>query len=279
MGASAFEGSVQTASPCLWAVGGGKGGVGKSVITANLAIALANRGRRSVVIDVDLGGANLHTVLGMRRPQRTLSHFFRSGAESLDEVVHETPIPNLSLVTGARELLTMKADQKQRFLDAIRRLDVDHVFLDLSAGCATFVVDFFLAARNAILVVLPEPTSIENAYQFLKASFYRSLSHATRRPSVRYVVERVLKDAEGRPSSPRELVARVMELDRAAGRALLERAESCSPMLVVNQIRTPGISAWAPTSRARARTFSGSTSARRKSGWRVWPAPAASTSP
>lgn len=239
MGASAFEGSVQAASPCLWAIGGGKGGVGKSVITSNLAIALANRGRRSVVIDVDLGGANLHTVLGMRRPARSLAHFFRSGAENLDEVLYETPIPNLSLVTGARELLTMEAEKKQRFLDAIRALDVDHVFLDLSAGCATPVVDFFLAARNALLVVLPEPTSIENAYQFLKASFYRSLSHATRRPSVRYVVERVLKDERSRPSSPRELVARVMELDRAAGRALLEQAESCSPMLVVNQIRTP----------------------------------------
>jgi flagellar biosynthesis protein FlhG len=235
----AFEGSAQNASPCIWAVGGGKGGVGKSVITSNLAIALANRGRRSVVIDVDLGGANLHTVLGMRRPQRSLSHFFRSGAESLEDVLHETPIPNLSLVTGARELLTMEADQKRRFLDAVNALDVDHVFLDLSAGCATCIIDFFLAARNAILVVLPEPTSIENAYQFLKASFYRSLSHATRRPSVRYVVERVLKDSGSRPASPRELVARVMELDRAAGRALLERAESCSPMLVVNQIRTP----------------------------------------
>ncbi|MEN8184193.1 MAG: P-loop NTPase [Myxococcota bacterium] len=225
--------------PCVWAIGGGKGGVGKSVITSNLAIALANRGRRCVVIDVDLGGANLHTVLGMRRPARTLSHFFRSNAEDLEEVVCETPIPNLSLVTGARELLTMEAAKKQRFLEAVRRLDVDHVFLDLSAGSATCVVDFFLAARNAILVVLPEPTSIENAYQFLKASFYRSLSHATKQPSVRYVVERVLKDPEGRPSSPRELIARVSEIDRPAGRALLERVQSCSPMLIVNQARTP----------------------------------------
>lgn len=230
---------MRAAAPCLWAVGGGKGGVGKSIITSNLAVALANRGRRCVVIDVDLGGANLHTLLGMRRPQRSLAHFFRSGAEDLEEVIHDTPIPNLSMVTGARELLTMEAEKKERFLDAVRGLDVDHVFLDLSAGCATSMVDFFLAARNAILVVLPEPTSIENAYQFLKATFYRSLSYATRRPSVRYVVERVLKDPETRPSSPRELVARVTEIDRAAGRALLERAENCSPMLVINQMRTP----------------------------------------
>lgn len=239
MAAFAFEESMRAGAPCIWAVGGGKGGVGKSVITSNLAIALANRGRRCVVIDVDLGGANLHTLLGMRRPQRSLAHFFRTGAESLEGVIHETPIPNLSMVTGARELLTMEANKKQRFLDAIRALDVDHVFLDLSAGSATCVVDFFLTARNAILVVLPEPTSIENAYQFLKAAFYRSLSHATRRPSVRYVVERVLKDAQSRPSSPRDLVARVTEIDRAAGRALVESAESCSPMLMVNQIRTP----------------------------------------
>jgi flagellar biosynthesis protein FlhG len=225
--------------PCLWAVGGGKGGVGKSVITSNLAIALAQRGRRSIVVDADLGGANLHTLLGMRRPRRSLLHFLRSGEEALGDVVCETPIPNLSLVTGARELLGMGRAEKERFLAAVRSLPADHVFLDLSAGCATYVLDFFLAARNAILVVLPEPTSIENAYQFLKAAFYRALSQATRRPSVRYVVERALKDREGRTGSPKELIARVLELDRPSGRALLECAEACAPMLIVNQVRTP----------------------------------------
>jgi flagellar biosynthesis protein FlhG len=235
--------AARPAGPCVWAVGGGKGGVGKSVLTANLAIALARRGRRCIVLDADLGGANLHTILGVRRPHRTLSDFVSREVSNLADVLCETPIPNLFLLSGARAFLAManpKHAQKERLLRHIQTLAADHVFLDLSAGSSFNVLDFFLAARRGIVVVVPEPTSVENAYHFLKAAFFRSLSRATRHPGVRMAVEHVTKErGEIGVHSPRELLARVLELDRVAGAALADRARAFAPLLVVNQARTP----------------------------------------
>jgi flagellar biosynthesis protein FlhG len=235
--------AARPAGPCVWAVGGGKGGVGKSVLTANLAIALARRGRRCVVLDADLGGANLHTILGVRKPHRTLSDFVSRAVPGLADVLCETPIPNLHLLSGARAFLDManpKHTQKERLLRHVQTLEADHVFLDLSAGSAFNVLDFFLAARRGIVVVVPEPTSVENAYHFLKAAFFRSLSRATRHPGVRMAVEQVAKErGELDVHSPRELLARVLELDPVAGAALAERARAFAPLLVVNQARTP----------------------------------------
>ena len=228
------------ASPRVWAVGGGKGGVGKSVVTANLAIALAARGPRCVVIDADLGGANLHTVLGVPNPPRTLAHFLSGEVASLADVVCPTSVPGVSLISGARALLdaaNLHYAQKQKLLRHVRRLGFAHVLLDLGAGSTYNVLDLFLAARRRILVVVPEPTSIENAYHFLKAAFYRSLRGVAREPSIRPVLERVLAGkARRRAQSPRELIAGVMAIDRRVGELLAARAAAFKPMLIVNQV-------------------------------------------
>jgi Mrp family chromosome partitioning ATPase len=76
--------------PCIWAVGGGKGGVGKSMVTTSLAVALAGRGQRVVVVDADLGGANVDTVFGISRPPRTLSEFFAGEVPRLADVLSPT---------------------------------------------------------------------------------------------------------------------------------------------------------------------------------------------
>ena len=76
-----FGAPAPAPAPVTWAVGGGKGGVGKSVITSSLAIALAERGLRCAAVDADFGAANLHTVLGVPRPERTLSHFIKLEVE------------------------------------------------------------------------------------------------------------------------------------------------------------------------------------------------------
>ena len=161
------EYSLRRPEPCIWAIGGGKGGVGKSVLTSSLGIALANTGQRCAVVDVDLGGANLHTLLGVPRPARTLSHFVRGEVASLEEILCPTSVRNLSIVSGSSALLEManvKHAHKEKLLRHVRKLDVDHVLLDLGAGSAFNVLDFFVAARRAVVVVIPEPTSFENAY-------------------------------------------------------------------------------------------------------------------
>jgi len=229
-------------SPVIWGVGGGKGGVGKSVITSNLGVALARRGRRTVVMDADLGAANVHTLLGVDRPRRTLSDFLNREVSHLEDVLSETPEPNLRLISGSRALIGManpRHAQKQKLLRQLRTLDVDHVVLDLSAGSAFNVLDFFLEARHPILVVVPEPTSIENAYHFLKSAFFRSMSVAAKQSPVKAAITRVLEaKSRQRIRSPRELIDAVSELDPSAGEALRQRSKEFRPLLVVNQSRT-----------------------------------------
>lgn len=231
----------QASSPCLWAVAGGKGGVGKSLVASSLAVSFAAQGQRCVLVDGDLGGANLHTLVGVERPRLTLSQFFAGEVAQLSEVTARTAIPRLSLVGGDDALLDManpKHARKEKLLRHLRGLQTDHVILDLGAGSSFNVLDLFLAAERGILVTQPEPTSIDNTYHFLKAAFLRSLREVARLPEIRAHLERVLAENR-RLLSPRELVAGVAELDPTAGEMLEERAAAFAPLLIVNQARRP----------------------------------------
>jgi len=228
--------------PCIWAIGGGKGGVGKSIVTSSFAVALAGRGRRVVLVDADLGGANLDTVFGITKAPRTLSEFLAGEVPRLADVLCPTSVPNLRLVSGSNALLSManpRHSQKEKFLRHLRLLPVDHVLLDLGAGTNYNVLDFFLAAHRRIVVVVPEPTSIENAYHFLKAAFFRSLRAVARNTAVQAALARVLDERiKRRVRSPLDLIAGVMDIDREAGQLLRSHATGFAPQLIVNQVRS-----------------------------------------
>src|SRR4030065_2346722 len=164
----------------IWTIGGGKGGSGKSFITAHVGICLSKLGVRVILIDADLGGANLHTFLRISPPALSLSDFIKKRVSHLREVLIPTAIPNLQLLTGAQDLLNAadaKRVQKQKLVRSIQSLNSDTNLVGLGAGNSLSVLDFFLISDGGILVVTPEPTSIENAYRFLKSGFYRRVKH------------------------------------------------------------------------------------------------------
>jgi flagellar biosynthesis protein FlhG len=228
-------------APVVWSIGGGKGGVGKSLVSSSLATSFARRGLRCAIVDMDLGSANQHTLLGMPAPRVTLSHFLSGEVANLGEALAETRVPNLWLAgaTGASpQAANPKHFQKQKLIRHLRLLDVDHVFLDLGAGCAFNVLDFLLAADHPILVSATEPTSVENTYHFLKAAFFRWLGRVAKQSDVRETVARVLAESSGkRLGSPRELIEAVSAIDPAAGQSLAERARSFAAQLIVNKVR------------------------------------------
>ncbi|MDF1526535.1 MAG: P-loop NTPase [bacterium] len=227
--------------PQIWAVGGGKGGVGKTVITANTAISLAKQGKRCVAMDLDLGGANLHTILGIPDPDRSLTDFLSRKVETLAEAMVPTPYPNLHFISGSKALLEManpKFSQKEKLIRHITSLDVDYVLLDLGSGSSFNTLDFFLSADEGILVVLPEPTSVENAYHFIKAAFYRKLKKATRRSGVAAAIDKAMEEKVARGiQSPRTLINSVLQINPEAGHILEEEARSFKPNIIVNQAR------------------------------------------
>jgi flagellar biosynthesis protein FlhG len=174
-----WQDTEMESTPTIWAVGGGKGGVGKSVVSTILAFWLARKGKRTVLIDADLGGANLHTLLGIKSPPRTLIDFINRKFGSLEEICIDTEAKNLRLISGSSEVLSLANphfSQKIKLINHFSRLDADYVVIDLGAGTSFNVLDFFLAAHEKIMVLTPEPTSIQNAYIFVRNAVYRRLS-------------------------------------------------------------------------------------------------------
>lgn len=221
------------------AVGGGKGGAGKTVFSTNLAVALAERGHRVLIVDADLGGANVHTVLGVPPPSATLSDFLTQG-KSLDDVAVRTPFANLMLLSGALDDIDAANpayQQKMRLLRHLHTFDTDFIVLDLGAGTAFNIVDFFLIADLRVLVVRPEPTSVENAYRFLKAGFLRRLKNVGRAYGISEIVEAATRPRGGeRLSTPADVMRAIYERDPEVAREVEARMQSFTPHLVVNDV-------------------------------------------
>ena len=220
-------------------VGGGKGGIGKSLISANLGIELARRGKRVVLVDADLGGANLHTTLGIDLPRRTLSDFIERKVARIEDVVTPTGIANLGLVSGALDHLDAanpRYAQKMRLLRHVQQMDVDYAILDLGAGTHANVLDFFLVSDHGVLVLVPEPTAVENAYRFVKAAFWRRMRNVAQVYGYDALLRSVMETGSFR--SPVELLASFSERDPEAGENLARHMASFRPRLVVNQART-----------------------------------------
>ena len=226
----------------IWTIGGGKGGSGKSFVTTNLGICLAQLGIKVILVDADLGGANLHTFLGISPPNLSLSDFIQKRASQLQEVLIPTLVPNLQLLSGAQDLLNAadaKSPQKRKLLRSIRRLDGDYILVDLGAGNALSVLDFFLMSDGGILVVTPEPTSIENAYRFLKSAFYRRLKGAVSSSAAKALIVGALdrKNDLG-IQNPSDLVEAMRRIGDEEAEKVAEEIDRFHPNLILNQVRT-----------------------------------------
>ncbi len=226
----------------IWTIGGGKGGSGKSFITANVAICLSKLGIRVVLIDADLGGANLHTFLGVSPPDLSLSDFIKKRVSHLQEVLIPTAVPNLQLLSGAQDLLNAvdaKSVQKQKLVRSIQSLNSDTALVDLGAGNSLSVLDFFLMSDGGILVVTPEPTSIENAYRFLKSAFYRRLKQSVSSSSVKALIDGAMdRKNEMGIQNPHDLMNAVREVDEGDAEKMVEEIETFHPNLILNQVRS-----------------------------------------
>lgn len=153
------------------AVTSGKGGVGKTSISVNLALQFRQQGKRVVVLDADFGLANVEIMLGIR-PQYNLADLvFRN--MSIDDIITEGPdgIGFISGGSGVQDLVNLDKDRIKKLIAKLVKLDsmYDVVIIDTGAGIADSVIEFVLSSPEVILVVTPEPTSITDAYSLLKA--------------------------------------------------------------------------------------------------------------
>jgi flagellar biosynthesis protein FlhG len=148
----------------------GKGGVGKTAVVSNMATALARLGKKVLIIDADLGLANIDVVFGLA-PQYNLNHFF-AGQKSLPEIMVEGPagIHILPAGSGMQNVTRLSSEQKMNFLNDLDTLhgEFEIVIIDTEAGISENVTYFNVAAQDILVVTTPEPTAITDAYALMK---------------------------------------------------------------------------------------------------------------
>ena len=223
------------------AVGGGKGGIGKTVVSACLAMALAEAGRQVVLVDGDLGGSNLNTVMGMQMPSKTIYDFFSRKIPNLSDLVIETPFSRLKMIAGAPGTLGManiKHWEKLKIMRHITQLNAHYVVVDLGAGMSFNEIDFFNLANVGIVVANPEPPSLQECYNFIKVALLRRLRTLfSSNESVQEVLSGMDNNAyinETRPIF--ELIAEISRRDAEAGREVKIVVDDYRPYLLLNQL-------------------------------------------
>ncbi|HLD46455.1 MAG TPA: P-loop NTPase [Desulfobaccales bacterium] len=226
----------------LWSVGGGKGGIGKSVFTLGLGISLSRMGKKIILVDADLGGANLHTLMGVRFPPCTLEDFLLNRVERLEDIVIDTQVEGIGLICGADDILgaaNPTYTQKVRILKQIENLPADLVFLDLGAGTSYNILDFFNYSQGRICIMTNQATSLQNVYGFIKSALYRQITRefAKDHDVLRMVLQTETAPSESKIESVKELLLQLQEggedrLDRFS--QLLKTFEL---FLVVNMVK------------------------------------------
>ncbi len=230
------------AQSVLIAVGGGKGGVGKSFVSSNLAIFLANMGFQTTLVDLDLGAPNLHTCLGEEHPPKNFHDFLRGNIDRIEDAAKTTQFPKLKLISGGNdhsELADLSSEEYGRLMSAIHGINCDFTVLDLSAGTHVSTLDFFLMAERHLVVMTPDPTSIENAYRFMKAAFFRRIKRYEAQVGLKPLISELMAaSAENNIRFPSDLMARILEREPAQGKQLMHLMNGLNFNLVLNQTRS-----------------------------------------
>jgi len=152
------------------AVSSGKGGVGKTNICANLAVALTQMNKKTVIVDADMGLANIDVLLRLH-PKFNLEHLI-NGEKSIKEIIIEGPagIKIVPSASGNQSLTELDSEQRSKFIQGFAEFEdnVDFLLIDTAAGISKNVTDFIVAAGEVIVVATPEPTSFTDAYALIK---------------------------------------------------------------------------------------------------------------
>ena len=220
---------------CVISVASGKGGVGKSVVSANLALVLARKGKQVVLADLDVGGADAHVLVGLLNPPVTLTDFLNRRIEHLDDLAQRLSIhPNLRIIPGTGDTLAtanMAYAQKKRLIRNFQNIRADVIIVDIGAGASYHTLDFFLMADHHIAVATPDPTSVLDLYRFIKLA-------AIRRVLSMFMMRDVM--AEGLANRDYSSVEEVLDVagkTDESGRAFAETTlRDFQPSLVLNRV-------------------------------------------
>ncbi len=225
-------------------IASGKGGVGKSLVAANLAVAFAQAGQRVILVDLDLGASNLHLAVGQQAPKSGIGTFLHDTKSNLEDAVIQTNIPNLRFIPGDTEIpgsANIKAFQRNALIKRLKNLDTDILIIDLGAGSHQFILDFFLLSAHGIVVSAPTVTATLNAYVFLKNTVFRLMySVFAKGTRAHDYLEKMKKDGSGlQKLYIPKILEGIKKIDKASYAAFKEKIDHFRPRLIMNMIDDP----------------------------------------
>lgn len=224
--------------PRIVAIASGKGGVGKSLIAANVGIFLATLGKKVILVDASFGAANLHIFAGVARPLRSLHETFTAGVPLRDLAV-ASHVPGMRLIASVFDpppAAEPTAEQVAQLARHLRELPADWVVVDLPPGTGRAVLDLFLEADIGVIAAVPDPTSIELLHRFLRAAFL----HRLRKLGLGKWVRNDAQSAqlEGGAESALDIYRRAMAEGSPDLPALRSAILGFVPHLVINSVRS-----------------------------------------
>ena len=224
-------------------VASGKGGVGKSLLSANLAIALGQAGKKVILVDLDLGASNLHLVIGQTAAKAGIGTYL-TGQSTFEELVQPTDYKNVYFIAGDSEipgLTSLKAGKKNDLIKKFNSLDADYLILDLGAGTHLTILDMFLLSPQGIVVTAPTVTAILNGYLFLKNVMFRMMYNTFKKGSPAYsYLETLKKDSSSlQRTYITNLLGTLEEKDPKNTALFKMRMEKFHPRLVLNMVDDP----------------------------------------
>lgn len=230
------------------AVGGAKGGIGKSVLASNLSVYLSQKGFDTVAVDLDLGGANLHLFLGKPVLKGSINAFLANKVQTLDSIMEKSKYGPFLIGGNSSKLgaANISFTQKLKLLRAIRNLKADYVILDLGGDTSYNVIDFFLASDLGLVMTTCEPASYLDAYSFIKVALYRKLNRLHGPESLEpgskdTLLKKIIHETTMSKNNPmvgdiEALIARVRKEHPKSLNMLKQVLEGFSPQLVVNKV-------------------------------------------
>ena len=220
-------------------IASGKGGVGKSLIAANLSIALAQTGKKVILADVDLGGSNLHMFLGLQSIKNGIGTYLSNEKFSFSDLIIHTSYEGLDFIPGDAEIpgtANLSPVQKNILIRNLTSLKADYLILDLAAGTNFNVIDFFLIGSRGIIVTMPTLTATLNAYLFLKNALFRILYSLINKssPALSYL-EELKKQGDGlQKIYLPQLLANIKSLDKKVYTSYSKKIKHFHPRLILN---------------------------------------------
>ncbi len=233
--------------PIIYTIGSGKGGVGKSFFSCNLAINISKSGKRVLLVDADLGAANLHTLMGIESKSRfSFSSFLNGKLSSIKPLISKTDFTNLFLISGAADaqnVVNIDKNKLDRLYQALIKLRCDYIILDIGPGTSPTTLNLFLMADEGILIGYPEPTSMENIYRFLKCLFLYQiksfLASSHEEVGLKGLIQRLFSAENAKLRTMKDVFSSLKKMDGRHGETLKSVMGKTRISIIFNQTRKP----------------------------------------